>query len=408
MPLPFVVRSRDNNSFVFAALHWSGHALRVPQAKEVIQPYAIIAPVLDYPRILDVEGGPLSFLLEQDWQDLQARRAVLLLDFANEGPKFHLPIFESLREQLTRKGCPLNRVCFLSQNRLLGQDYERAFGANEIVFANFDYFVRLIALWLQDRRGKELFGDEVDFSSYRPMQAIDGPSYLAMCAAPRWQRVLLYRWLMLNGLLPWGLVSFHGIGPDNPKAQEIDINNPPTEVTRGFPDLVAGIDEWIPRKAIRFDSGRQYGNDLARNVDASAFERTSLSIVTESDFFFGPIQRVTEKLPKAAAMGHPFILVGPPHSMPLMRELGFDTFDSHIDHSYDSIEDNVARLKAIFSVIDVTLKRIERDREDWNRSVGAISRANIEHARSGGFLARLKESQDRELFLTLERLARAT
>ena len=48
----------------------------------------------------------------------------------------------------------------------------------------------------------------------------------------------------------------------------------------------------------------------------------------------------------------PFVLVGEPDGLKKLKEIGYKTFDTWIDESYDSIEDNETRIsKAIESSI---------------------------------------------------------
>ena len=45
--------------------------------------------------------------------------------------------------------------------------------------------------------------------------------------------------------------------------------------------------------------------------------------------------------------GLPFIYVGARHSLQMLKELGFRTFDKFIDESYDDVKDNYDRLESI-------------------------------------------------------------
>jgi hypothetical protein len=56
---------------------------------------------------------------------------------------------------------------------------------------------------------------------------------------------------------------------------------------------------------------------------------------------------LTEKTFKCLKHGHLFVIAGGPGSIATLRELGYRTFDHAIDHSYDSIQDNTDRYRAL-------------------------------------------------------------
>jgi hypothetical protein len=75
------------------------------------------------------------------------------------------------------------------------------------------------------------------------------------------------------------------------------------------------------------------------------------SLVTETVADL-PYTFITEKTAKPLAMGHPFVVVGSQHYYRDLRNLGFKTFDSIIDESFDSIELSYERLQRIIQVVD--------------------------------------------------------
>jgi hypothetical protein len=75
------------------------------------------------------------------------------------------------------------------------------------------------------------------------------------------------------------------------------------------------------------------------------FNHTGISVVLETVFD----QRIhlTEKILRAIACGHPFILAAGPGSLQLLRSYGFRTFHGYINEEYDTIADHKERLGAI-------------------------------------------------------------
>jgi hypothetical protein len=326
-----------------------------------------------------------------------------VLDLSNEGPAFYRPIFDDLHVQLVERGIEPSALIFVSQNRRLGEDYARTYGRG-MRFWNYDHFPNAIALWMDAQHGPRAFGAQAfDPGSYAPLADSHGPIFLCQSAAMRWHRILLYRWLQRSGLDRDGLISFHGIGADNPKGSEINIEAPPEIVMANFGELVADIAEWIPRKAERFDRRTAFGNELVMSIETAAYARTRFSIVPESDFFFGGVERITEKSLKAAAMGHPLVVLGAPRTLAFLRELGFCTFDGAIDQSYDRLEDPVERMRAAFDAIIRTHHRAKTNPAAWRRATLDEALLNFAHARGGGLFTRLNMLVSRPLVSRMER-----
>jgi hypothetical protein len=64
--------------------------------------------------------------------------------------------------------------------------------------------------------------------------------------------------------------------------------------------------------------------------------------------------------------GQPFVVFGTPHTLKTLRSLGYKTYDSAIDNSYDEIEDNTKR----FVMIVDTIKKIkQQDMHAWYQSM---------------------------------------
>lgn len=79
------------------------------------------------------------------------------------------------------------------------------------------------------------------------------------------------------------------------------------------------------------------------------YRNTYFSVVTETNFFYKqePALFLTEKIFKPIAHKHPYIVLGRPKTLSLMRDLGYKTFAGLIDESYDNEEDDLLRLLKI-------------------------------------------------------------
>ena len=93
-------------------------------------------------------------------------------------------------------------------------------------------------------------------------------------------------------------------------------------------------------------------NDHHRHVEQH-YTDSACSIILETHFDADQSSGtfLTEKTFKAIKHGHPFVLLAPAGSLSVLRELGYRTFDSLIDNTYDSIEDNTQRYLAVKNTI---------------------------------------------------------
>jgi hypothetical protein len=368
--------------FLPAALGWLGRAVTVTHQPGTAR-HVLCLPVLDFVRLGFPEAnGRLDLLEAGDAEALRAGRAALLLDLSNEGPGLHAPTFDALHRNLDALGIPRDRVILVSQNPVLRLDYERLYGEG-LRFWTFEFFPLQVALWLDAEAGPRLFPEHpLDRTGYAPLARSSGPArFLCQNAALRWHRVLLYRWFQLSGLDRDGLISFHGIGADNPKAGGIDVFHAPPEIEAAFAPLLADVGAWIPRQARRIDADR--GTDMVMTLDTETYAGCDLTVISETDFFEPGVERITEKSLKAAATGLPFVMVGAPRAVARLSELGFHTFGSLIDHPYDRIADPAERLAQVFRSIERAWSTCKADRAGWQRRAREQAEANVAHARSG-------------------------
>src|SRR5262249_40124055 len=85
-----------------------------------------------------------------------------------------------------------------------------------------------------------------------------------------------------------------------------------------------------------------------RDAALAEYGRSRLSVVTETEMRSWP-SRITEKPLKPLANFHPFLLLGNPGSLGLLRKLGFETFAKVLDESYDDELDPAKRYRIIYA-----------------------------------------------------------
>jgi len=85
-------------------------------------------------------------------------------------------------------------------------------------------------------------------------------------------------------------------------------------------------------------------------LEPSPYIDTYFSLVTETVYEY-PYSFRTEKTAKVLAIGHPFIIAGSVGFYRDLRNLGFKTFDSVIDESFDLIENHQDRMNKIHDIV---------------------------------------------------------
>ena len=146
---------------------------------------------------------------------------------------------------------------------------------------------------------------------------------------PKPMRDIFYKLLCENELLDNCLLNLFGVYQSDFLIQGTD-----------------DIDEWFCTNSVTTDEID--GHFASQYISKHIYENSWISVVAESqhsnDFFFP-----TEKTGKALFAKRPFIVLSGQYYLRTLRSLGFRTFDSVIDESYDEIEDYTDRAHAAFA-----------------------------------------------------------
>ena len=129
----------------------------------------------------------------------------------------------------------------------------------------------------------------------------------------------------LTGLVSGG-VWFDTHQIENPVYQTVEYNHYKTVLTANYPKTVDILDlvNTVP--------------NLINNLEI--YERSQLTVVTESHFNQTGGLFITEKTFRPLLVGHPFMILGQKGSLEKLRSWGFETDFDGIDQSYDCIEDD--------------------------------------------------------------------
>jgi hypothetical protein len=259
---------------------------------------------------------------------------ILLLDMSAEGPPC-LPQWSALlNTALNDLGIPPTQVLLVTQNLA----FARA-ARNEGLRAcctTAHYYLKRGSDIANERYGSEdKMLDYIGSLLSRRAQSLDARKYVCLNYTPRWVRWAVVLSLLSNGHIDSGYVSFPGL-----RNKKLDVKK---AEAYGMPHIrnrdryLAQVPELLARCPLTID----VDNDSWPTPDfvfpAQAFENSFLHIVTETEMTEGSVRRVTEKILKPVFGLQPFIVAGNPGSLKLMRDLGFRTFDSIFDESYDAI-----------------------------------------------------------------------
>jgi len=122
-------------------------------------------------------------------------------------------------------------------------------------------------------------------------------------------------------------------------------------------------------------------------LEPAPYIDTYFSLVTETVCAESTLSFRTEKMAKPLAMGHPFIVASTPGFYRDLQNLGFRTFGSIIDESFDIIDNAQKRMDR---VIDIVHDLCEQDLDSFLSACQDICKYNQQH------LAELREKTNQE------------
>lgn len=317
----------------------------------LIGDFLLIVPVLNEAKFL--AEGKLSLVLRPSVVSaINKGRCRLLIDYSNESGSYSL-VHHINRILLSSGVNDFSRCILLCQNRLLKTQESLSI---KIFF--FDFFV-LAAAWIAKR---ELSLD-IKKKLIRLIAKESKPySVLCLNATPK-----LHRVIALLEILDQGLVPYHGLSSNDASRSAYisfplftDTKNEPldsswlhtTLVQRGLDHLLPHLDYLEKSLPLKADALTEKGNMLATRITLDHFFRSNISIVTETGMDPN-VERLTEKMIKPLAFGHPLVAIGHIHTIKQLKMLGFSAMDDFIDHSYDTITDSYQRThRAVASAKD--------------------------------------------------------
>ena len=131
---------------------------------------------------------------------------------------------------------------------------------------------------------------------------------------------------------------------------------------------------------VKFVSDDTDGIDLT--IDHAAYRETYINLVTETTIS-SLTPMLSEKTFKPIVAGQLFVLIAGPGAVQFLRDIGIDTFDDIIDHSYDTETDDRTRIYSAIQQID---RLISMDLADIYNQIKPRLLRNSEYLKSDEFI----------------------
>lgn len=330
---------------------------------------------------------------EQVLYDIRNGKCLLIIDNSPEG---HIDpqrdfFIDALRDIIFVMR-PSHPCIVIDQNRALTNPRNCSESFNSLRtsmhFLNYDFHIKKLAVELTCKQSSKPFPSYDDFS-----KALKAP-FLCLFGTPRPAKIALLKQLTRLGLIEKASYSYHGFEGTKAKAIKHNVIDTLSSsyLSSAFYPLTTKVEiesdlDMLPLSSLDV-TGEGDMNKLALHIPYELFFKSHASLVVETEFSSSSMQRITEKTFKALAAGHPSIIFGNPFSVSLAREIGFDTFDDIIDHSYDTIVDPSLRFGAVLSELERLVKRIEGNAALHSDRVYKRALSNYAYAHSGDFVAR--------------------
>jgi hypothetical protein len=220
-------------------------------------------------------------------------------------------------------------------------------------FLHEHFFVRIFQYEENIQQAQRI--DEIFQKTSKPFD------FLFLNGRARPQRKYLFERFRLNGLIDrsiWTMMDPNGVGTAtlSLKHRGQELLSTPSPVR--YLDDQYEVERYRNRQsAVSVTGSRYVKHDVFDNewgeiyLQAEPYIDTYFSLVTET-ILEDPWSFRTEKIAKPLAMGHPWICATNAGFYRDLKNMGFQTFDSIIDESFDRIENAQDRMDRIVAVVE--------------------------------------------------------
>lgn len=134
----------------------------------------------------------------------------------------------------------------------------------------------------------------------------------------------------------------------------------------------------IKRNSIK---GASSINTYHQSKTITAVQKSAVDLVTETKFY-SIMPNFSEKVLKPMNVCRPFLLLAPPGTLKLLKDLGFKTFDRWWDESYDLIENHSHRLESVYHISKSLLSKSNEELVEMLIEMSDILIYNSKHIKN--------------------------
>jgi hypothetical protein len=304
------------------------------------------------------------------WEPVRAGTAKVVLDASLEGQPHEVKRTRRLHDFFRAVGVPRRQVVYLTQDRGYEADYRQSFegadGEPLMKVMVHDFWIRWVARQHAED-GREVFAARL--AAYRGRSRRRERRFLALTRNLRASKALFLLRLLRDGLWDQGFISVGGL-QERRAFKGFSQDELEAELFREAPfaDLNESLRPLLPRLEafgrIEFSTGepRQRFREVM-DEGLAEYGRSWFSVITETEMR-ERVLRVTEKPLKALMNFHPFIVLGNPGSLELLRQYGFESYPGLFDEAYDQEADPRRRFEGVFREVErlCALEEAELDR----------------------------------------------
>ena len=306
------------------------------------------------------------------WEPARRGRGKVVFDASGEGWPHSPDRTRALHGFLERAGVPRTQGVYMTQDRGYAADYQahcEAIGDGPpMKVIVYDYWVRIVARQ-HEQLGSQTF--EARLAAYRARGRRRERRFLSLNRNLRPTKALFLLRLMRDGLWDRGMISFGGV---QTRRRRKGFADGELEAhlfgEKAFADLNAELQSLLPRfealgrrifRAEQFDP--RYGPVMDEAL--AEYGQTWFSVIPETEMRDRP-SRITEKPLKALMNFHPFMVLGNPGSLAMLRAYGFESYPQLFDESYDEELDPRRRFEMVYRQLErlCALDEAELDRLD--------------------------------------------
>ena len=307
-------------------------------------------------------------LNEKYLNDLRLGNALLMLDSSFEG--YHTSwLFDWFHKECSNWGISPKQIIYVSGNMIVNDIYQIWCDENNITdrmkCIGYSHFELDVAMTVKNKikDGEPLPSFEENFV-YKFENLRNIKTYACQNKRIRRQRIWFYKYLHDSGLLPYGLVSMNNF-------DETEYDWDGAYIT---PLEVRKLNENLPLLIYNKRNDELDDNYYIRRFNDQVCKDTFITVVSEAQCSDrDQTMFISEKTFKTIGCTHPFIVMGNKNTMSKLREMGYKTFEGHLDEGYDPLPTH-ERLQRIIK----TLYQINNihDKMSWYLNMKEIVKHN--------------------------------